>query len=61
MKKSRVFLTNGFLLAAALIIFIVYISTNFTWSIGVIVAAVLIAAMSAFQFWLYFHFFHKKP
>jgi len=60
MKKSRSFLTNGLLLAAALVIFIVYISTNSTWSIGIIVVAVLIAAMSGFQFWLYFHFFNKK-
>jgi hypothetical protein len=58
-KKGRTFITNGVLLAAALVIFIVYISTNNTWSIGVIVVAVLIAAMSGFQFWLYFHFFRK--
>jgi uncharacterized membrane-anchored protein len=60
MKKSRSFLTNGVLLAVALVIFIVYISTNSTWSIGIIVVAVLIAAMSGFQFWLYYNFFNKK-
>ncbi|MDR2531224.1 MAG: hypothetical protein LBC82_00050 [Oscillospiraceae bacterium] len=59
-KKSRRFLINGVLLAATLVIFIVYISTNSTWSIGVIVVAVLIAAMSGFQFWLYYGFFNKK-
>jgi hypothetical protein len=61
MKSGGVFLRNGVLLIAALVIFIVYISTNNTWSIGLFVVAVLIAAMSAFQFWLYYNFFHKKP
>jgi hypothetical protein len=58
-KKGKSFLINGVLLIAALIMLIVYVSTNNTWSIGIIVVAVLIAAMSAFQFWLYFHFFRK--
>jgi hypothetical protein len=61
MKSGRSFITNGVLLAAALVLLIVYISTNNTWSIGIIVVCVLIAALSAFQFWLYFHFFNKKP
>jgi len=61
MRKGRTFLTNGALLAIAFVIFIVYISSNYTWSIGLIVVAVLIAVMSLFQFWLYFHFFKKKP
>jgi hypothetical protein len=59
-RKSGVFLRNGALLAVLLIIYIVYTSTNYTWSIGLIVVAVLIAAMSAFQFWLYFHFFKNN-
>jgi hypothetical protein len=61
MRSGRIFLRNGALLAAALIMLIVYISTSSTWSIGIIVVAVLIAGLSAFQFWLYFSFFHKKP
>jgi len=60
-RKSGIFLRNGIILAAVLVLFIVYISTNNTWSIALIVVAVLIAVMSAFQFWLYFAFFKKKP
>jgi hypothetical protein len=59
-KQGRSFMTNGVLLAAATVLLAVYITLDSSWSIGTVIVITLTALMSAFQFWLYFHFFGKK-
>ncbi|MCL2019780.1 MAG: hypothetical protein FWG70_08485 [Oscillospiraceae bacterium] len=59
-NKGRGFLTNGVLLAGTTILLIVYISTNYLWSIGTIVVTALAGVMSGFQFWVYFYFINKN-
>lgn len=59
-SNSKKPLANGFILLAVGIYVGIYISLNSMWNIGTVFAILLIAALSAFQFVLYFKVFRQK-
>lgn len=62
MKKGQSPLTTGIVLCLAVVYLTVYFSVKSMWNAGTVIALVLIAAVAAFQFIIYFKFFKsEKP
>lgn len=59
-KKGKKLFINGIVLALVGVYLAVYFSLSGMWSAGTVFAIVLIAALSAFQFTVYFKFFRIK-
>lgn len=60
MKKGNTPLINGIILGVATVYLVVFFSLNSMWNAATVFIIVLIAALTAFQFFLYFKFFKEN-